>query len=108
MSPRRAMHGRRRGTWGHVTVWLRAATARLHSANAMSEDGLDDELIALVGEDKSSPPPRQLSPDRSKGRRAALIEDLSDSDEDEEEDASRALYPLEGIYKDADDREWYV
>ncbi|CCU99914.1 unnamed protein product [Malassezia sympodialis ATCC 42132] len=73
----------------------------------MSEDGLDDELIALVGEDKSSPPPRQLSPDRSKGRRAALIEDLSDSDEDEEEDASRALYPLEGIYKDADDREWY-
>jgi len=75
----------------------------------MSEDGLDDELIALVGEDKSSPPPRQLSPDRSKGRRAALIEDLSDSDEEEaEDDATRPLYPLDGIYKDEDDREWYV
>lgn len=90
--------------------WLtRGRRARLHSTIAMSEDGLDDELIALVGEDKSSPPPRQLSPDKSKDRRAALLEDLSDSDEeDDEDDASRPLYPLDGIYKDEDDREWYV
>lgn len=71
----------------------------------MSEDGLDDELIALVGEDPSSPPARQISPD-NKDRRTALLEDSSDSDE--EDDASRPLYPLEGIYKDEEDREWYA
>lgn len=78
----------------------------------MSEDGLDDELIALVGEDRSSPAPRaSASPEPSKDRRSALLTDMSDEDADgdadgEEEPAN--LYPLEGIYKDEADREWYV
>ncbi|WFC94200.1 RNA polymerase-associated protein rtf1 [Malassezia brasiliensis] len=64
----------------------------------MSEDGLDEELIALVGEGQSSPP---AGPTRSQ-RRTALLGDSSDEEEDEEEVVA---YPLEGIYKDEEDRE---
>ncbi|KAL4401635.1 hypothetical protein ACI68E_001280 [Malassezia pachydermatis] len=74
-------------------------------------DGLDDELIALVGEDASSPPARAHSPSTGKShRRSALLSDLS-SDEDasgDDDKEERNPYPLEGIYKDEDDREWYV
>ncbi|WFD02057.1 RNA polymerase-associated protein rtf1 [Malassezia obtusa] len=62
----------------------------------MSEDGLDEELIALVGEGQSSPPE---APARSQ-RRSALLGDSSDEEEEE-----AVAYPLEGIYKDEDDRE---
>ena len=47
----------------------------------MSEDGLDDELIALVGEDA----PTQHDAPRSHDKRSALLSDLSD-DEDAEGD----------------------
>lgn len=62
----------------------------------MSEDGLDEELIALVGEGQSSPP---ASPGRAQ-RRSTLLGDSSD-----EEEEKGMSYPLEGIYKDEEDRE---
>ncbi|WFD42032.1 RNA polymerase-associated protein rtf1 [Malassezia psittaci] len=64
----------------------------------MSEDGLDDELIALVGEGQSSPP---IAPSHAQ-RRSALRQDSSDEDDDGEHEG---VYPLEGIYKNAEDRE---
>lgn len=75
----------------------------------MSEDGLDEELIALVGEDAPSP---QASPPSStaRRRRKALLGDSDDDDDDDDGDASddETLYPLEGIYKDEADREWLL
>ena len=50
----------------------------------MSQDGLDDELIALVGEDdQSEPPSRAAAPAHGgaggrRSRRKALLGDLSD------------------------------
>ena len=71
----------------------------------MSEDGLDDELIALVGEDA----PTQHDAPRSHDKRSALLSDLSDDEDAEGEDDVQANpYPLEGIYKDEDDREWLL
>ena len=71
----------------------------------MSEDGLDDELIALVGEDA----PTQHHAPRSHDKRSALLSDLSDDEDAEGEDDVQANpYPLEGIYKDEDDREWLL
>ena len=65
----------------------------------MSEDGLDDELIALVGEDA----PTQHDAPRSPDKRSALLSDLSDDEDAEGEDDVQANpYPLEGIYKDED------
>lgn len=68
-------------------------------------DGLDEELIALVGEDASSPPPRGASPDAGKSRRSKLLSDSSDEASDDE---PANPYPLEGLYKDEEDRAWYV
>lgn len=78
----------------------------------MSQDGLDDELIALVGEDdQSEPPSRAAAPAHGgaggrRSRRKALLGDLSDDEEEEEQDPHP--YPLEGIFKDEDDREWLL
>lgn len=72
----------------------------------MSEDGLDDELIALVGEDEPSPkasPPSTTA----RRRRKALLGDSSDEDESDG-DGEGVPYPLEGIYKDEADREWLL
>lgn len=72
----------------------------------MSEDGLDDELIALVGEDKPSPkasPPSTTA----RRRRKVLLGDSSDEDESDG-DGEGVPYPLEGIYKDEADREWLL
>lgn len=94
---------RARATWAHVC----SSSSTPPSLAGMSEDGLDEELIALVGENKSSSPPHASPTERGSssggnaGRRAALLDDSSD-DEDEPQNP----YPLDGIYKDEDDREW--
>ncbi|WFD35567.1 RNA polymerase-associated protein rtf1 [Malassezia cuniculi] len=69
----------------------------------MSEDGLDEELIALVGEDATSPPPSPPSTTARRRRKALLGDSSSDASGDE-----GVPYPLEGIYKDEADREWLL
>ncbi|WFD29583.1 RNA polymerase-associated protein rtf1 [Malassezia sp. CBS 17886] len=75
----------------------------------MSEDGLDEELIALVGEDTSSPRSRARSPgaEARATRRSELLGDLSDDASSDEPDAA-PVYPLDGIYKDEEDRRWLL
>ncbi|PKI83060.1 RNA polymerase-associated protein rtf1 [Malassezia vespertilionis] len=70
----------------------------------MSEDGLDEELIALVDEGASSPPSRGALHQASRsGRPAPQLDDSSDDEGDAVE-----TYPLEGIYKHEEDREWLL
>lgn len=119
-----AMHGRGepRVHYAHVdTTWTYmhdVATPVLlpPRSSLMSEDGLDDELIALVGEDASGPPEAERLHGSAKDKRSALLTDLSDDEdaegepeeEDDDDTAHANPYPLEGIYKDEADREWLL
>ena len=61
----------------------------------MSEDGLDDELIALVGEDA----PTQHDAPLSHDKRSALLSDLSDDEDAEgEKTTSRRIRILLKAY----------